>query len=138
MEVVNFTAAMASILVAPAPAIGTKVVCSYPVAVIWQNVLGYLVLAYAITQCFRPITWCKGYKYNKKCALYIYIYICCAMARRPPFPMNYVSWFPSELRGKAVPSTESPYSSRLLERDNQTLPFCHVAKSQANQKPSCH
>ena len=41
VEVVNFTAAMASILVAPAPAIGTKVVCAYPVAVIWQNILGY-------------------------------------------------------------------------------------------------
>ena len=67
VEVVNFTAAMAS-------AIGTKVVCAYPVAVIWQNILGYLVLAYAITQCFRPITWCKGYKYNKKCALCTYIF----------------------------------------------------------------
>ena len=56
------------------PAIGTKVVCAYPVAVIWQNILGYLVLAYAITQFFRPVTWCKGYKYNKKCALYIFVY----------------------------------------------------------------
>ena len=62
VEVVNFTVAMASILVAPVPAIGTKVVCAYSVAVIWQHILGYLVLAYAITQCFRPITWCKGYK----------------------------------------------------------------------------
>ena len=41
--------------------------------------------------------------------------ICHATTRRPPFPMNYVSWFPSELRGKAVPLTESPYSSRLSE-----------------------
>ena len=65
---------MASALVASDPAIGTKVVCAYPVAVIWQNILGYLVLAYAITQYFRPITWCKGYKYNKKCALYIFVY----------------------------------------------------------------
>ena len=23
---------------------------------------------------FRPITWCEGYKYNKKCALYIFVY----------------------------------------------------------------
>ena len=75
IEVANFTAAMiASALVAPNPTIGTKVVCAYPVAVIWQNILGYLVLAYAITQSFRPITWCKGYKYNKKCALYIFVY----------------------------------------------------------------
>ena len=72
IEVANFTAAViASALVAPNPAIGTKVVCTYPVAVIWQNILGYLVLAYAIAQYFRPVTWCKGHKYNKKCALYI-------------------------------------------------------------------
>ena len=73
-EAVNLTAAMMSAMIAPDPAIGTKVVCAYPVAVIWQNILGYLVLAYAITQFFRPITWCKGYKYNKKCALYIFVY----------------------------------------------------------------
>ena len=41
--------------------------------------------------------------------------ICRATARRPPFPVNCVSWFPSELRGKAVPLTESPYSSRVSE-----------------------
>ena len=37
------------------------VVFAYPVAVIWQNILGYLVLAYAIAQYFRP-------------ALYIFVY----------------------------------------------------------------
>ena len=74
VEVINLTAAMMSAMIAPDPAIGTKVVCAYPVAVMWQNILGYLVLAYAITQFFRPITWCKGYKYNKKCALYIFVY----------------------------------------------------------------
>ena len=75
IEASNFTAAaIASALVAPNPAIGTNVVCAYPVAVIWQNILGYLVLAYTITQYFRPVTWCKGYKYNKKCALYIFVY----------------------------------------------------------------
>ena len=73
-EAVNLTAAMMSAMIAPDPAIGTKVVCAYPVAVIWQNILGYLVLIYAITQFFRPVTWCKGYKYNKKCALYIFVY----------------------------------------------------------------
>ena len=74
VEVVSLTAVMISTMIAPDPAIGTKVVCAHPVAVIWQNILGYLVLAYAITQFFRPITWCKGYKYNKKCALYIFVY----------------------------------------------------------------
>ena len=74
VEVINLTAAMMSAMIAPDPVIGTKVVCAYPVAVIWQNILGYLVLAFAITQFFKPITWCKGYKYNKKCALYIFVY----------------------------------------------------------------
>ena len=73
-EAVNLTAAMMSAMIAPDPAIGTKVVCAYTVAVIWQNILGYLVLVYAITQFFRPGTWYKGYKYNKKCALYIFVY----------------------------------------------------------------
>ena len=71
----NFTAVVIALaLVAPNPAIGTKVVCVYPVAVIWHNILGYLVLAYAIAQYFKPVTWCKGYKYNKKCAPYIFVY----------------------------------------------------------------
>ena len=39
IEMANFTAAViASSLVAPNPAIGTKVVCANPVAVIWQNI----------------------------------------------------------------------------------------------------
>ena len=50
VEVVNLTAAMMSAMIAPGSAIGTKVVCAYPVAVICQNILGYFVLAYAITQ----------------------------------------------------------------------------------------
>ena len=65
VEAVNLTAAMISAMIASDPAIGTKVVCAYPVAVIWQNILGYLVLKYAITQFFRPVTWCKGYKYSR-------------------------------------------------------------------------
>ena len=56
VEAVNLTTAMVSAMIAPDPAIGTKVVCAYPVAVIWQNILGYLVVAYAITQFFRPVT----------------------------------------------------------------------------------
>ena len=80
IEAANFPAGViASALVAPNPAIGTKVVCAYPVAVIWQNILGYLVLAYAIAQYFRPVTWCKGYKYNKKCCC---TYLCMIMIMR--------------------------------------------------------
>ena len=40
IEAANFTAVViASALEAPNSAIGTKVVCAYPVAVIWQNIL---------------------------------------------------------------------------------------------------
>ena len=60
------------------------------------------------------------------------IYICCAMTRWPPFPVNYVSWFPCELQGKAVSLTESPYSSRLLEWGNWTLPSSCVARSRGS------
>ena len=75
VEALNLTAAaMASALIAPNPEIGTKVICSYPVAVVWQNILGYLVLIYAIAQYFRPITWCRGCKYNKCCTLYQFVY----------------------------------------------------------------
>ena len=53
IEAANFmAAAIASALVAPNLAIGTKVVCAYPVVVIWQNILGYLVLACAIAIVF--------------------------------------------------------------------------------------
>ena len=74
-EAVNFmVAAMVSTLVAPNTAIETKVVCAYPVVVIWENILGYLVLAHEIAQYFGPVTWCKGYQYNKTCALYIFVH----------------------------------------------------------------
>ena len=49
VKAVNLMAAMMSAMIAPDPAIGTKVVCAYPVTVIWQNILGYLMLAYATT-----------------------------------------------------------------------------------------
>ena len=38
-----------------------------------KDILRYLVLAHVITQYFRPVKWCKGYKYNKKCALYNFV-----------------------------------------------------------------
>ena len=72
-EEANFTAlVIMSALVAPNPAIGTKVVCAYPVTVIWQNILGYFVLAYAIAQYFRLVTWCKEYKLQQEvCPVHI-------------------------------------------------------------------
>ena len=51
--------------------------------------------------------------------VYMSVCICHAMARRPPFPVNYMSWFPSELQGKAVPSmshrTQVDYWSEVIE-----------------------
>ena len=73
VEGVNLTATMMSAMMAPDPAIGTKVVCAYPVAVIWQNILGYLVLACAIAQYFRPVTRCKGYNTTRNVPC---IYLC--------------------------------------------------------------
>ena len=73
VEAVDLTAAMMSAMIAQDPAIGTKVVCAYPVAVIWKNILGIFSASICHYTIFRPITWCKGYKYNKKCALYIFV-----------------------------------------------------------------
>ena len=58
-EAVNLTAAMMSAMIVPDPAIGTKVVCAYPVALIWQNIFGYIVLAYAITQFLDQLLGAK-------------------------------------------------------------------------------
>ena len=72
VEVVNFTAAMASILVAPAPAIGTKAVCAYSVAVIWQNILLYIYICLVLTKCVSsmeildlPVLLLKIHNYSK-------------------------------------------------------------------------
>ena len=70
-----------------------------------------------ITKCYQTLKqriYCPNLPYYVR--LYIIsCHICCAIARWPPFPVNYVSWFPSKLQGKAVPSTESPYSSQASE-----------------------
>ena len=34
-----------------------KVVCSYPITTMWSNVLGTMVICYAIIRYFRPMTW---------------------------------------------------------------------------------
>ena len=52
VEAVNLTAAMMSAMIAPDPAIGTKVVCAYPVAIIWQYtwILSASICHYTIFQ----------------------------------------------------------------------------------------
>ena len=39
-----------------------KVVCSYPITTMWSNVLGTMVICYAIIKYVRPMTWYQGYK----------------------------------------------------------------------------
>ena len=34
-----------------------KVVCSYPITTMWSNVLGTMVICYAIIKYVRPMTW---------------------------------------------------------------------------------
>ena len=34
-----------------------KVVCSYPITTMWSNVLGTMVICYAIIRYVRPMTW---------------------------------------------------------------------------------
>ena len=65
-------------------------------------------------------------------------HICRAMTRRPPFPMNYVSWFPSELRGKnsAIDRVTVLESIIRVRESNTTLLSRH--KVLANQKLSHH
>ena len=39
-----------------------KVVCSYPITTMWSNVLGSMVICYAIIRYIKPMTWYRGYK----------------------------------------------------------------------------
>ena len=39
------------------PAEPRKVVCSYPITTMWSNVLGSMVICYAIVRYIKPMTW---------------------------------------------------------------------------------
>ena len=43
------------------PAEPRKVVCSYPITTMWSNVLGSMVICYAIVRYIKPMTWYRGY-----------------------------------------------------------------------------
>ena len=49
------------------PAEPRKVVCSYPITTMWSNVLGTIVICYAIIRYIKPMTWYRGYKYCRVC-----------------------------------------------------------------------
>ena len=51
-----------------------KLVCSYPITTMWSNVLGTMVICYALVRYVRPMTWYKGYKYSRNCTFYLFIF----------------------------------------------------------------
>ena len=57
-----------------APAEPRKVVCSYPITTMWSNVLGSIVICYAIVRYVKPMTWYRGYKYSRNCTFYLFIF----------------------------------------------------------------
>ena len=57
-----------------APVEPRKVVCSYPITTMWSNVLGSMVICYAIVRYIKPMTWYRGYKYSRNCTFYLFIF----------------------------------------------------------------
>ena len=57
-----------------APAEPRKVVCSYPITTMWSNVLGSMIICYAIVRYIKPMTWYRGYKYSRNCTFYLFIF----------------------------------------------------------------
>ena len=51
-----------------------KVVCSYPITTMWSNVLGTVVICYALLRYVRPMTWYRGNKYSRNCTLYLFVF----------------------------------------------------------------
>ena len=51
-----------------------KVVCSYPITTMWSNVLGTIVICYAIIKYIKPMTWYRGYKYSRNCTFYLFVF----------------------------------------------------------------
>ena len=56
------------------PAEPRKVVCSYLITTMWSNVLGSMVICYAIVRYIKPMTWYRGYKYSWNCTFYLFIF----------------------------------------------------------------
>ena len=56
------------------PAKPRKVVCSYLITTMWSNVLGTIVICYAIIRYIKPMTWYRGYKYSRNCTFYLFVF----------------------------------------------------------------
>ena len=73
VESVNRPKALTSVE-SKAPAEPRKVVCSYPITTMWSNVLGSMVICYAIVRYIKPMTWYRGYKYSRNCTFYLFVF----------------------------------------------------------------
>ena len=73
VESMDWSKAMASVE-SKVPAESRKVVCSYPITTMWSNVLGSMVICYAIVRYIKPMTWYRGYKYSRNCTFYLFVF----------------------------------------------------------------
>ena len=73
VESMDWSKTMASVE-SKVPAEPRKVVCSYPITTVWSNVLGSMVICYAIVKYIKPMTWYRCYKYSRNCAFYLFIF----------------------------------------------------------------
>ena len=51
-----------------------KVVYSYPITTMWSNVLGTMLICYALIKYVRPMTWYQGYKDSRNCTFYLFVF----------------------------------------------------------------
>ena len=73
VESMDWSKTMASVE-SKVPAEPRKVVCSYPITTMWSNVLGSMVICYAIIRYIKPMTWYRGYKYSRNCTFYLFVF----------------------------------------------------------------
>ena len=73
IESIDWSKTMASVE-SKAPTEPRKVVCSCPITTMWSNVLGSIVICYAIIRCIKPMTWYRGYKYSRNCTFYLFVF----------------------------------------------------------------
>ena len=73
IESMDWSKTMASVE-SKAPTEPRKVVCSYPITTMWSNVLGSIVICYAIIRYIKPMTWYRGYKYSRNCTFYLFVF----------------------------------------------------------------
>ena len=73
VESMDWSKTMASVE-SKVPAEPRKVVCSYPITTMWSNVLGSIVICYAIIRYIKPMTWYRGYKYSRNYTFYQFVF----------------------------------------------------------------